>query len=71
MSDIKKLNLRLKRSGGSGLFHDSRADSRLLIAVCNELADKINEIVEEVNLLMKNQPIDSYNDRCVNYEDKS
>ena len=48
---IKKITLRLKRVGESGLFHDSRADVRLISKFVNELTDKLNEVIDENNTL--------------------
>lgn len=51
MDEIKKLNRRIRRTGSEGLFHDTRKDVRLLAQVFNELHDKVNELVEEINRL--------------------
>lgn len=47
---MKKLDLNLRHSGG-GMFHDSRADSRLLMKCVNEIVKKLNEVIEENNSL--------------------
>lgn len=46
---IKKLTKKLRKSRDTSLFHDSRADVRSIMEVCNELTDKVNEIVEILN----------------------
>jgi hypothetical protein len=48
---IQKLNTKLRNTQESGVFHDSRADSRILIEVFNILHDKINEVIDELNKL--------------------
>lgn len=42
---------RLKRIGEPAFFHDSRADARTISRFCNEIADKVNELVRENNQL--------------------
>ena len=51
---MKKLNLRLKQSSECGLFHDSRADSKLFMKVINEIHDKVNELIDE-NIKLKEE----------------
>ena len=46
---IKKLTKKLRKSQDTSLFHDSRADVRSIMEVCNELTDKVNEIIELLN----------------------
>lgn len=48
---IKKLNLSLRRTSETGLFHDSRKDARLLMDFCNKMSDKIDELIEANNKL--------------------
>lgn len=40
---------KLRKSQDTSIFHDSRADVRSIMEVCNELTDKVNEIVEILN----------------------
>jgi hypothetical protein len=47
---MEKINSRLKRTIGSGLFHDSRGDARIPMNI-NELYDKLNELIEENELI--------------------
>lgn len=42
---------RLKRIGEPSFFHDSRADARTISKFCNEIADKVNELIRENNQL--------------------
>lgn len=51
---MEKLNIRLKKTSESGIFHDSRADSRLFMMVFNKLHDKVNELIDE-NEKIKNE----------------
>ena len=48
---MKKLDLNLRRTSGRGVFHDSRADSRLLMKCMNTIVEKLNEVIEENNKL--------------------
>lgn len=50
---IKKIDFKLRRSSGIGIFHDSREDCRNLARTCNILIDKVNELTEEINRLNK------------------
>lgn len=45
---IKKIDIRLNRTGG-GMFHDSRADSRLLAKCINQLSEKLDEVIDLCN----------------------
>jgi len=51
-----KITKKLKRMGESGLFHDSRADVRLIAKYCNSLVDKINELIDEIETIKKDKP---------------
>lgn len=46
---IKEITKRLRRSGNTGLFHDSRKDALTITEHSNILQDKINELVSAVN----------------------
>lgn len=46
---IKEITKRLRRSGNTGLFHDSRKDVLTIIEHNNILQEKINELVTAVN----------------------
>lgn len=48
---IKKFMKRIRPSNDVGFFHNSREDVRALSEYCNELADKVDELVDEVNKL--------------------
>lgn len=48
---MKKISFRLTPTEDSGLFHNSRADSRTTMKVCNLLIEKINELIEKNNEL--------------------
>lgn len=50
---MKRITERLQKSGSDciGIFHDSRKDVRTIAEYCNLLADKINELNEEVQQL--------------------
>ena len=46
---IKEITKRLRRSGNTGLFHDSRKDVFTITEHNNILQEKINELVKAVN----------------------
>lgn len=46
---IKEITKRLRRSGNTGLLHDSRKDVLTITEHSNILQDKINELVSAVN----------------------
>lgn len=46
---IKEITKRLRRSGNTGLFHDSRKDVLTITEHNNILQEKINELVTAVN----------------------
>lgn len=48
---ISKIRLRLNRVGEVGLFHDSRSDVRTISRYVNQLADKLDEVIDENNKL--------------------
>jgi hypothetical protein len=48
---IKPLKLRVRKSGESGVFHNSKQDVATLTKVCNQLIDKVNELTNKVNRL--------------------
>jgi predicted transcriptional regulator len=50
---IKKIKTKLRINQESGIFHDSRKDSRTLMKACNELIDKVNELADKINNLEK------------------
>jgi len=49
---IKKLDIKVNLTTG-GLFHDSRADARLLGKCVNALIQKVNELIVQNNELKK------------------
>jgi len=44
---MKKLQIKLRGSSSSGVFHDSRTDAKIIRDVLNSVIDKVNELVEE------------------------
>jgi len=50
---METIDIKLRPSGGSGIFHDSREDVRRIAKVVNLLIDKMNELIEENNELKK------------------
>lgn len=48
---IAKIRERLKRVGESGMFHDSRSDVRTISRYVNQIADKLDEVIDENNKL--------------------
>lgn len=48
---IKKLNHKVRVTGNTSLFHDSREAVKILAKTVNELHDKVNELVEKINTL--------------------
>lgn len=44
---MRKLDLSLRRTSEPSLFHDTRADVRLLMKVINAIHDKVNELIDE------------------------
>jgi hypothetical protein len=48
---IQKLRTKGIRKTGGGIFHDTRADVNVLMKVCNELINKVDELTDEVNKL--------------------
>lgn len=53
MSEVKKLDCKLYRTGTIGVFHKTREDVRTLAGVLNEHHDKINELIDEIRELRK------------------
>jgi len=49
---MRKLKMRLIKTGG-GLIHDSRADVRLLADQLNKVAQKCDEIIDELEQTQK------------------
>lgn len=52
---MKKLNIKIQKPSTSGIFHDTRADAKIIRDVLNKMLDKIDELVEEVNKLKSQQ----------------
>lgn len=52
---IEKIKLRIIKPDDTGMFHDSRKDSRTLGKAINMLIDKVNELVEANNQLQQLQ----------------
>lgn len=48
MKKIKKLNFEIKLVR-TGIFHDSREDVRRIGNAMQKLADKVDELVDEIN----------------------
>lgn len=52
MKKIEKITKKFKIIG-SGIIHDTRGDIRLVAIRVNELTDKVNELVDLVNMRKK------------------
>lgn len=50
---MKKIDIHIKESNDSVIFHDCRKDIRLLGKITNLLIEKLNESIEEINILKK------------------
>ena len=50
---MEKIKKRLRNPGNYNLFHDTKSDIATLMEYCNMLADKINELNEELQLTKK------------------
>ena len=48
---MKKLNIRIKTDLNFGILHDSRADVNTLAKALQKAADKIDELIDEVENL--------------------
>lgn len=48
---MNPITKKIKKSDNPGLVHDSRADIAALAEYCNMLAEKINELNKEVEIL--------------------
>ena len=51
MKSITKLDIKLRKTSDSGIFHDSRKDIRTLGSCITALISKVNELVEINNQL--------------------
>lgn len=51
MKRKKRINVKLRQSGNTGLFHNSREDVQSIMKVCNILIDEINKMDIEINEL--------------------
>ncbi|MPM60232.1 hypothetical protein SDC9_107083 [bioreactor metagenome] len=56
MGLIKKLNLKVKIVN-NGMFHDSRADVRAIGQTIKKIAEKVDELIDEINNLKKDSAI--------------
>lgn len=45
---MQKIKARLRKSDVPNLFHDTRGDVAILTKYCNMLADKVNELIDEL-----------------------
>lgn len=50
---MEKIKIMIKKSSETGIFHDSRKDVKTLGIVTNNLIDKLNEAIDEINRLNK------------------
>lgn len=48
---MNPLTRRIRSNGVTAIFHDSRAETKVLADFCNELADKLEEATKEINRL--------------------
>lgn len=48
-----KIKRELKAGHTVGLIHDSRTDVKNIARFCNEMANKINELIDEIEELKK------------------
>lgn len=46
---IDVLKIKVRKTEDNYLFHNSKADARILMEVCNLLIEKVNEIIQELN----------------------
>lgn len=53
---MEKIKIKVIKSEGRGIIHDSRADVRNLAKMVNLLIDKVNTLVDEINDLKSKQP---------------
>ena len=53
---MKKITYKVKKADEYGLFHDSRGDVNRLAKVCNDLIDKVNQLIYEVETLKSKIP---------------
>lgn len=53
MKTIKKITWEVSRASDRGVFHDARADARLLGKAINDLVDKVNEIIDSHNKIIQ------------------
>lgn len=44
---MEKIDIKIDKAGGLGIFHNSRNDVKVLAGVCNTLIDKVNELIDE------------------------
>lgn len=56
VKQIKKVKGRLRRNGEYALF-SGKADREIIMLFCNNLADKIDEIIEVINKQEKDNEI--------------
>lgn len=50
---MKPIREKIRTTGDSYIFHDTRGDIRTLMKYCNMLADKVNELNEELQVTKK------------------
>lgn len=50
---LNLIKSKMRRSGNVSVWHDTRSDVMTLTNVCNELIEKVNELVEIVNKMEK------------------
>ena len=52
---INPIKIKIRQSKQKSILHNSREDAEMLGKVCNELIDKVNELIVEVNKLKSEQ----------------
>ena len=50
---MKNITRKIRASQSLGLFHDSRQDVRAMGELLNEVINKVNELVFEINKIQK------------------
>ena len=54
---MKPIKEKIRKTSIQNIFHDTKGDIKMLVNYCNMLADKINELNNEVKELRKNYKV--------------